>query len=66
MQDFYLGEKAIFRGKDGKAWDVVVQSKPKKHDDSPEGEIVRELQFLDSPEGPGVFAVNASQLEKVL
>lgn len=60
---FSIGDKAIFRTKE-KAYDVIIRSELMKHKDS--NELVRELEFLDSPEGPGLFAVNADQIEPKL
>jgi len=58
-----INDKAIFVGKDGKEWDVIIKSEPMFHCDAPAGVIARELLFIDSPEGPGMFSVNDSQIK---
>ena len=64
---FSIGDKAIFRAKSGIPYDVIVRSELMIHADAPEGELVRELEFLDSPDHRHeTLAVNADQMEPIL
>jgi len=60
---FSIGEKANYRGRDGKLYPVRVESELMRHKDAPG--FVRELYFFISPDGPGKFTVDAQRLEPI-
>jgi len=56
---FSIGDKAHYKGKDGKVYNVVIKSDLMEHNDAPG--LVREAYMPKSPYGPETIALDADR-----